>query len=74
MVPVADTATAQRLSFLGSPTVRVDGRDVDPEARTMSGWSMVCRVYVDSGKPQGFPPKAMVAKAISEAAGRQIKL
>jgi hypothetical protein len=43
MVPVPDAATAQRLAFLGSPTVRVDGLDVDPAARTMSGWSMACR-------------------------------
>lgn len=74
MVPVPDAPTARRLTFPGSPTVRVDGLDVDPAARTMSGWSMACRVYPGPGAPQGFPPKSMVAKAISEAAGRQIKM
>lgn len=74
MVPVPDVATAQRLAFLGSPTVRVDGLDVDPAARTMSGWSMACRVYPGPEAPQGFPPKSMVAKAISEAVGRQLKM
>lgn len=29
---VADTAEAERLRFLGSPTVRVDGVDVEPAA------------------------------------------
>lgn len=74
MVPVPDAATAQRLAFPGSPTIRVDGLDVDPAARTMSSWSMACRVYPGPGAAQGFPPKSMVAKAISEAAGRQIKM
>jgi len=74
MVPVPDASTAQRLSFLGSPTVRVDGLDVDPDARAMTGWSLACRVYPGPLQPQGFPPKTMVEKAISEAAARQIKL
>ncbi len=29
---VADPAEAERLRFLGSPTVRVDGVDVEPDA------------------------------------------
>jgi hypothetical protein len=30
--PVKDLAQAERERFLGSPTIRVDGRDVDPGA------------------------------------------
>ena len=32
-VEVKDVATAQRVGFLGSPTIRVDGQDVEPAAR-----------------------------------------
>ena len=32
-VEVKDVATAQRIGFLGSPTIRVDGRDVELAAR-----------------------------------------
>lgn len=74
MIPVADAATAQRLTFLGSPTVRVDGLDLDPAFRTTAGWSLACRVYPGPEGPQGFPPRSMVAKAISQARGRQITL
>ncbi len=74
LVPVENVTAAQRLGFLGSPTVRIDGRDVDPAAHTMSGWSMSCRVYLERGHPQGVPPKTMVARAIAGAAGRQINL
>lgn len=70
MVPVADAATARRLCFPGSPTVRVDGTDVDPAFRGFSGWSLACRVYPGPGGPQGFPPRAMVAAAVSGAAAR----
>jgi hypothetical protein len=30
-IPVSTSAEAARLGFLGSPTVRVDGVDIDPE-------------------------------------------
>ena len=32
LVKIPDQATAERLRFLGSPTIRVDGVDVDPQA------------------------------------------
>jgi hypothetical protein len=34
---VATEADAERLAFPGSPTVRVDGIDIDPEAPTRVG-------------------------------------
>ncbi len=33
-VEVRDAEDAARLRFLGSPTIRVDGMDIEPEART----------------------------------------
>jgi hypothetical protein len=32
-VEVRDTAAAQQVGFLGSPTIRIDGLDVEPAAR-----------------------------------------
>ena len=37
-VNVGDDATAQSLGFLGSPTVRIDGIDIEPSARTCMDW------------------------------------
>jgi len=36
-IPVATPEDATRIGFLGSPSVRVDGMDVDPQAPTQVG-------------------------------------
>ena len=50
-VEVRSAAEAERLRFLGSPTVHVDGQDVDPEARGRVDYSFSCRMYGHSGPP-----------------------
>ena len=42
---------AEELGFPGSPTIRVDGRDVDPEGATARP-ALNCRIY---RKPDGGP-------------------
>ncbi len=44
-VDVPDPETAERLRFLGSPTVHVNGRDVEPSADERGEFSFSCRVY-----------------------------
>ena len=36
---------AQHWNFPGSPTIRVDGRDVDPQGAAQMGVALACRVY-----------------------------
>jgi hypothetical protein len=36
---------ARRQRFLGSPTVRVDGVDVDPDAAEREDFGLKCRLY-----------------------------
>jgi hypothetical protein len=49
-VPDPEAAVAHR--FLGSPTIRVNGRDVEPGANDRSDFALSCRVYrTDSGQP-----------------------
>lgn len=50
-VEVRDVADAVRLRFLGSPTVLVNGQDVDPSARSRTDYSITCRTYGRSGSP-----------------------
>ena len=33
VIQVPDQSAAERLRFLGSPTIRVDGRDIEPDHR-----------------------------------------
>ena len=39
-VLVISAEQAQALSFLGSPTLRVEGRDIEPEARTRQDFGL----------------------------------
>jgi hypothetical protein len=36
---------AERERFLGSPTVRIDGEDVDPTAKDRDDFGLECRLY-----------------------------
>jgi len=51
----------QRLRFLGSPTVQVDGLDIEPAARYRTDYAMSCRVY---DTPDGLPPREMLLAAL----------
>jgi hypothetical protein len=61
---VRDEQHAQKLGFLGSPTVRVDGRDVDPLAAHRSDFGLQCRVYDVNGRIVMVPPIEWVAAAL----------
>jgi hypothetical protein len=65
LVRVEDQPEAERLRFLGSPTVRIDGVDVEPYATfARSGFGMKCRLYTDDGEVQGWPSRRIVREAI----------
>ncbi len=64
-VEVTGQADAQRSRFLGSPTIQVDGVDIEPEARDRVDYAFSCRTY----QGEGVPARAMVAAALREAAG-----
>ena len=44
-IHVASVEDAVQQRFLGSPTVRVNGVDVDPSAHDRTDYSLSCRVY-----------------------------
>ncbi len=69
-VEVKDAVTAQRIGFLGSPTVRVDGQDVEPAARAERAFGLSCRTYIDGGRRAGVPPPEWIRAAVREAKRR----
>lgn len=68
LVKVTSQEQAQEMAFLGSPTVRVDGVDVEPGIPE-SGYGMECRLYWDEEKQLGRPPREWIAGAVESAMG-----
>lgn len=66
---VASDADAQRERFLGSPTLRVDGVDIDPTAKERSDFGVKCRLYPTAEGLQGTPPDQWVLAALQRAGG-----
>lgn len=63
-VKIADPAAAQAVGFLGSPTIRVNGLDVEPAARSARHFGMMCRIYMVNGQPEGLPSREMLREAL----------
>lgn len=57
-----DAAEEER--FLGSPTVRIDGEDIDPGAAARSDFGIKCRLYRSHEGTSGVPPEKWIEDAI----------
>jgi hypothetical protein len=66
-VEVKDAAAARIAGFLGSPTIRIDGRDIEPAARSSRAFGLGCRTYADNGNRAGVPPVEWIRAAVQEA-------
>ena len=62
---VVSDADARRLRFLGSPTVRVDGRDIEPGAETRDDFGLKCRLYRTPAGLRGLPPEEWIVGALA---------
>jgi len=57
-------AAALTERFLGSPTVRVNGRDVESDAAGRTEYGLQCRLYRGAGGWSGAPPDDWVLAAL----------
>jgi len=64
VLDVPDQEAAQRLRFLGSPTIRVGGRDVDPHTHERSDHALSCRVFRTEAGITGQPDERWVREAL----------
>jgi hypothetical protein len=67
---ISDQGAAEQARFVGSPTVRVDGRDVDPEGELAGEYTLECRLYRHQHRLAGYPQERSVRDALLWAAGR----
>lgn len=65
-VLVSNDRKANELKFFGSPTIRINGQDVDEASRVPRNFGLSCRLYRDS-KQIGLPSSELVQKAIVQA-------
>ncbi len=62
-----EEAHAER--FLGSPTLRIDGEDVEPGAGERSDYGVKCRLYRSAEGQSHAPPDDWIRRALRAAEG-----
>ena len=67
---VATPDAAVAACFLGSPTVRVDGVDVEPAAGTRPDYGLMCRLYPSADGLRNTPADESIAQALARARAR----
>jgi len=70
-IEVDDVEAAQTLRFLGSPSVRVNGVDIEP-GRENDPPLYGCRTYTVEGKTTGVPPAEWLVAAFHEQGDEKI--
>ncbi len=63
-VLVSSAAMAHLLKFPGSPTIRINGRDIEPQEEETASFGMMCRLY-EGGN--GVPSPQRLRDAIRRA-------
>ncbi len=62
---IDDEGSAVRHRFLGSPTVRVDGHDIEPEAQRRDDYGLKCRLYRTPDGIRTTPPDQWLSSALA---------
>ncbi|MGQ9490114.1 MAG: DF family (seleno)protein [Anaerolineae bacterium] len=71
IVKVETEDAAVRYRFTGSPTILVEGRDIDPPPATAQ-YALTCRAYRrEDGRITPLPPLALIRRALRAAAEGQ---
>ena len=70
VIKVETEEQAHKLRFVGSPTIRVDGQDIDPPSD--SRYALTCRSYrLEDGRISPLPSKYMIQRALRSPAKSQ---
>lgn len=67
LVEVEDLEAAERFRFLGSPSIRVAGGDVEPGADKRRDYALTCRVYRTEEGFRGLPAERWLREALTRA-------
>ena len=67
LVQVEDAEAADRERFLGSPTIRIDGHDVEPGADQRTDYGLKCRLFATPAGLRGLPAEEWIQAALQRA-------
>ena len=67
LVRVEDADTAEAERFLGSPTIRIDGQDVEPGVNRRTDFGVKCRLFATPDGLRGLPADERVLRALERA-------
>lgn len=74
-IHVQSQEQAEALGFASSPTIRINGRDIQPAVReshcsscsALVGTDVSCRSWVDQGQEHSVPPPTLIIEALMRA-------
>lgn len=67
IIKVGTDEQANDLKFIGSPTIRVDGVDIDPPPDD-APYNLTCRVYrLEDGRFSPLPSPEMIKRSLQQA-------
>ena len=72
-VKVSDPEDVERLCFPGSPTIRIDGIDVETPSPKQNSHGLSCRTYLRGGRLRGVPPRETMREALLSAISNRDK-
>ena len=64
---VESLEAAEQARFLGSPTVRFNGEDVDPGAAARDDFGLKCRIYRSEDGQSPVPAERWIRAALADA-------
>jgi hypothetical protein len=71
VIDISDQPAAEQARFLGSPTIRVDGHDIEPGAEHQEEYLHACRLYRVGHSLRGLPDEDWLRQALRTAQARQ---
>src|SRR5260370_9198772 len=66
-VEVHTQADAEAVAFVGSPSIRINGTDIEPWARTARAFGLLCRTYLYVSHLTGVPSRELLRPALIAA-------
>ena len=74
IIEINSEEQAAAYRFVGSPTFRIDGQDIDPEGERGLPYRLTCRVYhAGSGRVSPLPTVAQMRQSVRAARDKQAR-